>query len=241
MEIDQTTYGSSSVNSLFTGHTKETEKEKDPLGRDAFLTMLVAQLQHQDPLNPMEGTDFTAQLAQFSSLEQQFNTNDSLEAILSSMDARKEDNLIDYIGKQVVGVADAIALNDGTSSGGQYTIESGADILISIFDQDGNEIHTIYEGQKGPGTHQVDWKGENYAGETLSNGTYTFGVMALSASGGSVPVETAVTGEVTGVTYEHGVPYLQVGERLLDPSTVTRVWLSQEGQVDVIDNQGAED
>ena len=58
--------------------TEKTSKE-DALGRDAFLTMLVAQLQNQDPLNPMDGTDFSAQLAQFSQLEQLINLNDSMD------------------------------------------------------------------------------------------------------------------------------------------------------------------
>ena len=61
--------------------TATTIVQQDPLGRDAFLTMLVAQLQNQDPLNPMEGSDFSAQLAQFSSLEQLFKVNDNLENI----------------------------------------------------------------------------------------------------------------------------------------------------------------
>jgi len=55
MNVTQTAFGNSNINKLFAGHTEEVEEKKDPLGRDAFLTMLVAQLRNQDPLNPMEG------------------------------------------------------------------------------------------------------------------------------------------------------------------------------------------
>jgi len=65
------------ANNLLLDDTLQETKTEDPLGRDAFLKMLLAQMEHQDPLNPMDGTDFSAQLAQFSSLEQLFQMNDS--------------------------------------------------------------------------------------------------------------------------------------------------------------------
>lgn len=219
---------SSSVNSLLTGHSEQAEEKKDPLGRDAFLTMLVAQLQHQDPLNPMEGTDFTAQLAQFSTLEQQFNTNDNLEAILQALDAKTEDNLIEYIGKEVVGTADTMSVIDGDSSGGQYTLEKAAEVTISIYNSDGREVRTIYGGQKSAGTHEIQWDGEDNSGEPVDDGNYFYEVFALDVNGGFVSAKTAVDGQVTGVTYQNGVPYLQVGDRLLDPATVTEVRMPQE-------------
>jgi flagellar basal-body rod modification protein FlgD len=70
----------------------------DSLGKEAFLTMMVAQLKNQDPLNPLEGTDFTAQLAQFSSLEQQITMNTNLSSILESLNSSAaNDNLFDYM------------------------------------------------------------------------------------------------------------------------------------------------
>ena len=65
-------------NQISSWETSETTEPEDKTGMNQFLTMLVAQLQNQDPLNPMDGTDFTAQLAQFTSLEQQFQMNDNL-------------------------------------------------------------------------------------------------------------------------------------------------------------------
>lgn len=239
MEVTQSTYGNRNVNSLLTGHTQETEAEKDPLGRDSFLTMLVAQLQHQDPLNPMEGTDFTAQLAQYSQLEQQFNTNDTLESILAALGTRKEDNLIDYIGKEVKGQANAVAVQNGVASNGTYELKSEGDAVVYIYDSEGNEINSIYKGQKSAGTHTIDWDGRDRYGDLVGNGTYTYEVMALDAAGGYIPVSTSVTGKVTGVTYENGTPFLHVDDRLLDPSTVIGVWQGEENTGE--ENTGEED
>ncbi|MFH2065738.1 MAG: flagellar hook assembly protein FlgD [Pseudomonadota bacterium] len=228
MNINQTAYGNSSINKLFTGHTEEVAEKKDPLGREAFLTMLVAQLRHQDPLNPMEGTDFTAQLAQFSSLEQQFSTNKSLEAILDALATKTQENLIDFIGKEVVGESNSISISKGNATTGYYTIDDAADVSIAIYDSKGSLMQNIYAGQKDSGTHKIDWDGKNLEGGPVPDGAYTFEILALSDIGGYVEAKTAVEGKVTGVTYEHDIPYLQIGERLLDPSTITKILLPQE-------------
>ena len=81
--------------------TLDYTKPKDELGRDQFLTLLVAQLQHQDPLNPLDGTDFTAQLAQFSSLEQLFAVNENLTGIQEAFSLQGNGDLLDFIGKTV--------------------------------------------------------------------------------------------------------------------------------------------
>nr|CBX30122.1 hypothetical protein N47_D29310 [uncultured Desulfobacterium sp.] len=71
------------------------------MGKDEFLNLLVTQLKYQDPLNPMEGQEFSAQLAQFSSLEQLTNMNTTLTGIKDSVGEKKQDNLLDYIGKNI--------------------------------------------------------------------------------------------------------------------------------------------
>ena len=224
MSITQATFNNSNLDSI-TGYTQESEKKEDPLGRDAFLTMLVAQLKYQ---NPMDGTDFTAQLAQFSSLEQQFNTNDSLEGILASLNAKTEDNLLDFIGKEILSNAETITLNDGQAIGGYFSLESSANVMVSIYDSNGCEIRNLYAGQKGAGTHEIDWDGKDSSGNSVPEGTYSFSVTAMTDAGEYVPVETTVSGKVTGITREDGISYLMMGERRVDPDTVVKVWQPEE-------------
>ena len=148
MSIDQVS-SSAGINAILGSQTTQVEEE-DPLGRDAFLTMLVAQLKHQDPLNPMEGADFSAQLAQFSTLEQMFKVNDNLENIETALGSDTEKNLLDLIGKEVACESSSLSLENGQTAGGHYTIGEKANIIISIYDSTGVKVATVLDGQKRP-------------------------------------------------------------------------------------------
>jgi flagellar basal-body rod modification protein FlgD len=200
------------------------EKKNDILGRNQFLQLLVAQLQHQDPLNPLDGTDFSAQLAQFSSLEQLFNMNDSLGKIEQSLDAQKTENVLDYIGKNVTtGDNDTIFMMEGEPIAGTYTLENRADVTISIYDYAGFEVCSYYAGRKDPGEYSVDWNGMDNNGDIVGDGEYTYTIEGRNEQGYAVPVETHVTGTVTGVTYKNDTPFLIMGDRLVSIDSIIEV------------------
>jgi len=203
--------------------SQEIQKEKDPLGRDAFLKMLLAQLKHQDPLNPMEGGDFSAQLAQFSSLEQMFNMNDHLETIATSLVSDGANNVLDYIGKEVMCENDTLKLSEGVMSGGVFTLEAPAELMISIFDDIGREVITLYPGRLDTGTHQIDWNGYDRTGTPVPDGAYRFELTAISENGIYERVTAAASGLVTGVSYEDCIPYLEMDGKLIDPATVVKI------------------
>lgn len=226
MSVDTVNNSLKSLGAVLDGDStvKTTEDEEDPLGRGAFLKMLVAQMEHQDPLNPMEGTDFSAQLAQFSQLEQLFNVNDTLEGLAASMESKGQDNVLDYIGKQVTSEDSNLNLKDGEVSNGLFTLTEPSEVMITIYDDFQQEITTLFPGQLEAGTHQVDWNGHDRTGVSVSDGTYKFQVTAVTESGAYVPVKTEATGIVSGVTYDSGYPYLVVDDRWVDPATVTKIW-----------------
>jgi len=204
----------------------ETTREKE-MGRDAFLRLLVAQLQHQDPLNPMESAEFTAQLAQFSSLEQLFNVNDNLEVIKESKNEQVPENLLDYIGKEVKSAANNITVYDGKSSKGSYALAAPGDVIINIFDSQGSEIRTIYKRDQDPGEYNFYFDGKDDKGYPVPDGDYNFSVQAVDNQGSPVVVDSGLSGKVTAVTYQGDIPYLVVGDQLLNPQAVTEVRLSQ--------------
>lgn len=208
-------------NSYQSSDTEKTDKE-DALGRDAFLTMLVAQLENQDPLNPMDGTDFSAQLAQFSQLEQLINLNDSMESMAASFTENSEGDVLNYIGKQVTGNVDIMTVDEGTVSGGFYSLSKAADVMITIADADGKTVKTLYPGQQTTGSHLISWDGTDSNGDAVEDGNYTYTVMANSGSG-YTEVPSSITGTVSGVAYNNGKPYLVVQGILLDPESVTAV------------------
>jgi len=195
--------------------TSSYASTKGELGRNQFLTLLVAQLKHQDPLNPMESTEFTAQLAQFSSLEQLFDINNNLEILQGAEDSQRLENLLDYIGKEIKSSDSSITLNNGKAFGGSYTLEESGDVIISIFDTEGSEIRTIYRDDQEAGEHNVDFDGKDNYGYPVPDGYYSFSVQAVDNEGSSIGVSTGLSGLVTAVTYQGGIPYLMVVESLI--------------------------
>jgi flagellar basal-body rod modification protein FlgD len=203
-----------------------TTPEKE-LGRDQFLTLLIAQLKNQDPLSPLESADFTAQLAQFSSLEQLFGMNESLKAIEEAVAAQESGNILDYIGRSVKTLDNSIFVKDGTTESNVYELEDGADVTISIRDEEGLEIRTIYAGWQDAGEHELIWDGKDNQGSVVGDGVYTFELEATDEEGFIVPYDTYLVGEVTGVTYYGGDPFLMVGDKLLAPENIIEVRMSE--------------
>lgn len=228
MAITSTTNSSlEQISSSYQSSEKNKTQKEDALGRDAFLSMLVAQLQNQDPLNPMDGTDFSAQLAQFSQLEQLINLNDSMENMVKAVSQNSEGDMMSYLGKQVTGNVNLMNVEEGSVSGGFYNLSKSADIMITITDADGTTVKTLYDGQQETGSHLISWDGTDNAGNAVEDGSYQYTVLANSGSG-YTQVPSSITGKVEGVTYNNGKPYLVVQGILLDPESLTAVMNGQD-------------
>lgn len=214
--------------------TETTEEDQDSMGKEDFLTIFLAQLQYQDPLNPMEGTDMTSQLAQFSALEQQTNTNDFLEEISGKLDVQSQNALVDYVGKDVMIWSDTVTIEEGTVSDSPFFIEADAEVEVVIYDSSGVEVNRLSLGQLEAGTHYVDWDGRDDTGEMIEEGRYTYEVIATDEDGEEVSVQTAFRGTVTGITYEYDEPYLMIGDGLVSLDSVIRVLSPSEKSDDTV-------
>ena len=194
------------------------------LGRDAFLKLLVTQLQHQDPLNPTDSTEFTAQLAQFSSLEHLGNINDSLGDLQSSQTASNNSQAVNFIGKIVKSSGNSIHVTDGVSDGIQF--ELGADakaVFMNIYDSVGNYIKAIESGALNAGEQTLKWDGTDQNGNKVLDGAYTFEVFAVDADDNMVNTTTFTSGTVTGVTFKNGRPCLLAGNKEIPADTVIQI------------------
>jgi flagellar basal-body rod modification protein FlgD len=210
------------ISTSYKSNESEKSKKEDALGRDTFLTMLVAQLQNQDPLNPMDGTDFSAQLAQFSQLEQLINLNESMENMAKAFSNNSEGDVVNLVGKQVTGNVDVMNVDEGTVSGGFYNLSRPADVMITVTDASGKTVKTLYDGQQTAGSHLIRWDGTDNNGKAVEDGSYNYKVMANSGTG-YAEVPASLTGKVEGVTYNNGKAYLVVQGILLDPKSLTAV------------------
>ena len=212
IEALNTGYGTSSVSNETTSSSSSTGE----LGKDEFLKLFIAQIQYQDPLNPLDSAEFTAQLAQFSSVEQLYGMNSKLGNIEETMNNQSEqhDNL-GYIGKTVKADDNTMQVDDGAVQSGSYTLDGSGYVTIDVYDSDGGIVRTFYKGSEDKGEHDVNWDGRDDAGAIAGDGSYTFEVTARDEDGFYVPSNTYISGEVTGITYQDGQAYLMIGDRII--------------------------
>ncbi|BDQ38406.1 basal-body rod modification protein FlgD [Pseudodesulfovibrio nedwellii] len=190
-----------------------TPEHKSKMDQDSFLTILVAQLTHQDPLNPMEDTEMTSQLAEFSSLEQLTNINDGIKSLGSSMQQSDMLSAVSFIGKEVKAEGYKISMNEGNASTIYYGFgEPVSKIMMNIYDSEGAIVRSVELGSKKAGSYQYEWDGKNEAGQKLPDGQYGIGVLGEDLNGKHVMVQTEISGRVDAVVNEKGTQYLRLSD-----------------------------
>lgn len=224
MSTIESSVGNSVLETITSNYVaNESEGDTSVLGKEAFLTLLVAQMENQDPLNPLESTEYASQLAQYSSLEQQLNTNTYLEEISAKLDENTEYQPIDYIGKEILTETGALEVINNNTQSVAYSIGASGNVEMVVYDDSGEEVRRIRLGAKVEGTHEVSWDGTDDNGDTVLDGTYTYSISAADENGNSIEVDTSETGVVEGVSFVEGTAYLKVDGRLVDPEDVVEV------------------
>lgn len=188
----------------------------DEIGYDDFLTLLIAELEHQDPMQPMDSSEFTAQLAQFSSVEQLYGIKEIVSDVQQRLASQGEQNPVDLIGKTVTAADDTVVLQGGEVRCGHYTLPQPADVTVQIYNSQGVRVRTLFLEDQPAGEHAIAWDGTDDNRHKLGSGTYRFEVSARNAKGQAVGVDSYATGEVTGITYAYGEPRLIMGDRLVN-------------------------
>ncbi len=198
-----------------TGTTASTTKSaasKDKLAADMnhFLNLLTAQLKHQDPLSPMDSTEFTNQLVQFSNVEQNIQTNNNLEKMIALQQSAITLSSANYIGKTVSVASSELPLQDGQASFG-YSFDGTPDQAVIVITNSAGNIVKAVNAEKGSGSHAVSWDGKDDAGNQLADGAYKINITAINTKGEDVSATTVVTGKVTGVSVYGGEVTLKMG------------------------------
>lgn len=197
----------SAVSNLLGQYEKELEAanykatgSQSTLDKDAFLRLLVTQLEHQDPLNPMDDKEFIAQLAQFSSLEQMNNIAEGINNLVS---LNKEDRMlgaVSFIGKEVLASGDSLSKEEESISKVYYSLDDVAkEVYVNVFDSFGNIVYSTSLGSRQPGEYEFIWNGKDFTGKEAANGVYGVTFAAEGVNGNPVLVDTEVSGKVSGV------------------------------------------
>ncbi len=188
----------------------QTEADRNKLAKDldSFLLLLTSQLKNQDPLSPMDSTEFTNQLVQFAQVEQQINLNEGMTRTIDLAEQNIVVSAVNYIGETIEAGTDKVPLQGGEARFAYGLGAESAATTIVIRDDSGSIVHTE-NGLLTPGVHEAFWDGTHKdTGEQLPDGTYTLEVTALAADQEAVDTWTTAFGRVTGLTNVDGTTIL---------------------------------
>jgi len=191
---------------------------------DQFLRLLTTQLQNQDPLSPMDSSEFTNQLVQFSNVEQSIKTNGFLEKLLTMQTLNLTALGVSFIGKDVE-VAGKFFQADGTRPVTMsYEMPAGAaEGTISILDEDGNVVFT-QAADLTAGRHNLTWDGKNTSGNPVPAGKYELRIGAQTSTDAALNVTTFVPGHVNGLeSADDGSLMLNVDGNLVNMTDVRKI------------------
>jgi len=188
---------------------------------DTFLSLLTTQLQNQNPLDPLDTNQFTSQLVQFSSVEQQLKSNDFHSTLVQATQNSSNNAAVSYIGKTVTSSGVDSDLKNGQATW-SFNLPQAANVTVTIKDANGNQVYTE-NGSLGAGQGQFNWDGTETDGSIAPEGSYSITINAKNAQGAYVAADTQTTGVVTGVDLSGSEPSLIVGSQTIKLSDVTSV------------------
>jgi flagellar basal-body rod modification protein FlgD len=209
-EFLMTVSATSSATTATTTTSSSSSSSNSTLTSSDFLSLLVSELQNQDPLNATSTTDLINQLTSYANFSSQQSINSNLSSLAGSFSSLVTLNSVNYIGHTVEAKTDTSTLSNGSATFGYSLSSAASNVSISISDSSGNVVYTG-TGTGNSGSNSFTWDGKDSSGNQLSDGgQYTISVTATNSSGNSVLNYTTVTGTVTGIDTSTSTPSLTV-------------------------------
>jgi flagellar basal-body rod modification protein FlgD len=181
----------------------------------------MTQLQNQDPTSPLDSNQFTSELVQFTSVEQQIDTNSDLTQLIQLTQASQVEQSTSMIGKPVTVNSAQLSLQNGTAEI-NFNTTTAEPVGIAITNSSGVQVQTATLTSSA-GANSWTWNGQNATGTTMPDGAYGVTVTALGVNGASAQVPFTVTGTATSVQNNAGTVELQMGGLTLPFSAVESV------------------
>jgi flagellar basal-body rod modification protein FlgD len=190
--------------------------------QQTFLTLLTAQLKNQDPLSPMDPTQFTQQLVAMNGVQQQIVSNQLLQKLVDHQTSVGDP--VNMIGKTVTAETPSGKLTGGQSSGWVYSLDAPAkNVTLQVYDSNNQLVSGVALGAEGSGEHAYSWNGKSLSGSALPDGVYTLKVNAVGADGKDVSSKVFQRGVVSSVETVGGEPMLNLNGLGVSMSAVTSV------------------
>ena len=211
------------TNAQTSGKDSASSKTKLFDDMEAFLYLLTQQLKYQDPLYPMDTSEYTNQLVQYAQVEQSIQTNEYLETIVAQNVNGMATQAISYMDKTVQALSDYLPLQDGYAKFSYILGSDAANCVVAIKDSAGNYVKTFTGVELSAGRHEMTWDGKDNNGNQLDDGAYVLIVTAVDSSGSTVSAQKTVFGKVTGVAYDGDTGAIVMGDVAVDMNSVLAV------------------
>jgi len=178
--------------------------------KDMFLQILLTQLQNQNPLDPVDTTEFTSQLATYSQLEQQIDTNSKLDDVVSALNSGNNFSALSYNGATVSVTGNTSVVQSNSASWNYALADSASNVTATVTDANGNVLETDNIGAEGAGTYKYNVDATSFG---LPEGTPLYlnvtatdssGAAVTSSLSGNVKVTAVETGSSGDITLEAG-------------------------------------
>jgi len=205
-----------------TYEAKKDREIKKELDKEAFLQLLVTELQNQDPTQPMENKDLVAQLSQLSSTEQITNMSQAIQEMVNSQMSLNKLQAASLIGKTVVVNDNTIDLQSGVAEGINYGIDNSSPVYLEIYNSNGQLVYTEDLGVQEAGLHSYVWSGRNNDGIMMPDGEYLYGIYTVE--NGQMVANTGVkSGTVEAVKFLDNELYLLINGEMYPYSVVNEI------------------
>jgi flagellar basal-body rod modification protein FlgD len=188
-----------------------------------FLTLLVSELQNQNPLDATSVTDFVNQMTSYTNFTQQQSINSNLDSLAGAFSSLVTLSSVNYIGRTVEAKTDSAVLTNGSATFGYSLSAAATDVSITIKDSAGKTVWTG-KGTGDAGSNTFTWDGKDSSGKQLDDGgQYTISITATNAAGNSVFNYSTITGVVTGIDTSTSTPSLTVNGVAVSASNIIGV------------------
>jgi flagellar basal-body rod modification protein FlgD len=205
------------------GGTSSATGSSQTLGQDAFLQLLVTELQNQDPTSAQDPNTMITQMAQFSGLEQQTDTNTLLTSMQGQVSALFQAQSSSLIGTNVQVTNNSLNLSGGTASIGIDMPSTAANVSLAIQNAAGQTVATLKPGAMAAGNQVVNWNGQSASGTQLPDGTYTVTIAAVDSNGNALAATTTSMATVTAVNFSNGTIMVTAGGQQYPLSSINEI------------------
>jgi flagellar basal-body rod modification protein FlgD len=188
---------------------------------NTFLTLLTTQLKNQNPLDPLDTNQFTQQLVQFASVEQQINMNTQLTSLIALQQTSQSTAALGFVGQTVTVTGDTATLANGKASW-TFSSPQPASASITIANASGQTVYSTSQTIQA-GSQTFNWNGLDSSGNSLPAGSYKMTISAQDASGQNVAISTEVQGVVDSVDLSQNPPMLSIGGQNFTISQIKKI------------------